>query len=63
MALLNTKRAVQLGFSADKRKRRRQHRTAAKQLLTNGGFFNRFSAPGSTFWQVAQWHKAQARAL
>lgn len=63
MALLNKTRAAQMGFSADKRKRRRQHRKAAKNLLINGGFFNGFSAPGSTFWQVAQWHKAQARAL
>lgn len=63
MALLNKTRAAQMGFSADKRKRRRQHRQAAKNLLTNGGFFNGLSGPDSTFWQVAQWHKAQARAL
>lgn len=63
MALLNKTRAVQMGFSADKRKRRRQHRKAARMLINGGGFFNGFSAPGSTFWQVAQWHKAQARAL
>lgn len=63
MAPLNKQRAAQMGFSADKRKRRRQHRQAAKNLLNNGGFFNGYSSLGSTFWQVAQWHKAQARAL
>lgn len=63
MALLNKQRAEQMGFSSDKRKRRRQHRNAAKNLLANGGVFNGLSAPGSTFWQVAQWHKSQARAL
>jgi len=50
-------------YSSDKRKRRNQHRQNARHLLTNGGFFNGFSAPGSTFWQVAQWHLAQARYL
>lgn len=63
MALLNKQRAAQMGFSSDKRKRRRQHRNAAKNLLGSGGIFNGFSAPGSGFWEIAQWHKGQARAL
>ncbi len=48
-------------YSTDKRKRRNQHRTAAKRLLKGGGFFNGYSARGSTFWYVAQWHLSQAR--
>lgn len=52
-----------LGFSADKRKRRKQHRQAAKKLLRSGGFFNCYSARGSTFGDVAAWHISQSRAL
>lgn len=63
MAAMNTTKAVGLGFSYDKRKRRNQHRRAARELLRNGGIFNHFSAPGSSFWMLAQWHKAQARAI
>ncbi|HET6890515.1 MAG TPA: hypothetical protein VFH31_05385 [Pyrinomonadaceae bacterium] len=63
MSPLNKTRAKELGFSGDKRKRRNQHRKAANKLLRGGGIFNGFSAPGSSFWQMAQWHKAQARAL
>jgi len=55
--------AVGMGFSRDKRKRRNQHRTAARNLLRNGGFFNCYSARGSTFGDVAAWHIDQARAL
>lgn len=50
-------------YSTDKRKRRNQHRTAAKSLLGSGGFFNGFSARGSTMHSVAGWHLAQARYL
>jgi hypothetical protein len=60
---LKRERAVGMGYSPDKRRRRRQHRRAAKELLGNGGLLNSFSKPGSTFWQVAQWHLGQARAL
>jgi hypothetical protein len=60
---MNKATAKQYGFSDDKRKRRRQHRCSARSLLRQGGFFNGFSAPGSSFWTIAQWHKAQARAL
>lgn len=63
MKAISQKRATALGFSHDKRKRRRQHRSAARKLIKDGGFFNRLSAPGSTFWGVAQWHLGQARAL
>lgn len=52
-----------MGFSADKRKRRREHRQAARKLLRSGGFFNNLSAPRTAYWEVAQWHKAQARAI
>ncbi len=63
MALLNKQRSAQMGFSTDIRKRRRQHRKAARQLLTGGGIFNGLSARGSTFHAVAMWHLEQARAL
>jgi hypothetical protein len=63
MSLLNQKRAAELGFSLDKRKRRRQHRRQAKNMLVSGGFFNGLSSPGSTLFEIAQWHKEQARAL
>ena len=62
---MNTKLSPGLAsqYSTDKRKRRNQHRKAARHLLTHGGFFNGFSAPGSTFWHVAQWHLSMARHL
>lgn len=48
-------------MTIDKRKKRRAHRKAAKNLLKNGGLFNGFSAPGSTFFCIAQWHLKQSR--
>jgi hypothetical protein len=63
MKLLGRNKAVDMGFSADKRKRRNEHRAAAKKLLKSGGFFNCYSARGSTFGQVAAWHLSQARLL
>ena len=57
------KNLVGLGYSNDKRKRRNQHRQNAKTLLSNGGVFNVFSARGSTFWHVAQWHLNNAKYL
>lgn len=49
------------GDAVDPRKQRRQHRRAAKALLSGGGLLNGFSLPGTTFHQVAQWHLSQAR--
>ena len=43
-----------IGFSHDRRKRRRQHRKAAKVLLSYGS---------SIFNGVAAWHLYQARHL
>lgn len=63
MKVLKTSVAVGMGFSPDKRKRRRQHRKAAINLLRRGGFFNYFSARGSTFGDVAAWHLWQARVI
>lgn len=63
MKPLSALQAVSMGYSSDRRKRKRQHRIAARALLRDGGFFNGCSAPGSTFHTVAQWHLAQARAL
>lgn len=63
MRVLSDAKALKMGFSADKRKRRRQHRSAARDLLRSGGFFNRMSARGTTFGSIAQWHLGQARSL
>jgi hypothetical protein len=63
MRAMSRDQAVGMGFSSDNRKRRRQHRRAAKRLLDNGGLLNGFSDVGSSFWQVAQWHLQQARAI
>lgn len=60
---MKTKLNPIMGYSNDKRKRRNQHRTNAKKLLKSGGFFNNYSAVGSSFWYVAQWHLSQARYL
>lgn len=53
-AVMRTKQAVSMGFALDNRKRRRQHRQAARQLLEHGG---------QIFRAVAQWHLHQARWL
>lgn len=63
MKVLSDAQALKMGFAADKRKRRRQHRSAARDLLRSGGFFNGMSAVGTSFWSIAQWHLGQARRL
>lgn len=50
-------------FSSDKRKRRRQHRVAAREMLAGGSLLNATSRPGSTLHSVAMWHLSQARSL
>lgn len=61
MRVMSPTEAITQGFSSDKRRRRRQHRLAARDLLRGGGFFNGFSARGSTMHSVALWHLFQAR--
>jgi hypothetical protein len=52
------------GYSPDKRKRRNQHRTAARQLIKDGTFLNPGCAPrGSIPGVMAQWHLNNARWL
>lgn len=63
MKRLRSEVAQRMGFSTDMRKRKRQHRRKARHLLTNGGLFNGFSAPGSNMHAVAMWHLEQARAI
>jgi hypothetical protein len=63
MHALNRKGAVNMGLSPDRRKRKRQHRRAAKSLIEGGTLLNARARVGSTPWAVAQWHLAQARAL
>jgi hypothetical protein len=60
---MKQKRAVDMGFSPDRRKRRRQHRKAARELIKEGTLFNAKSPRGSVPWAVAQWHLAQARHI
>lgn len=61
--LLSRNKAQSMGYSTDNRKRKRQHRRQARQLLTSGGFFNGSCMRGTTFHAVAMWHLAQARLL
>lgn len=63
METIGELKAVSIGFSKDKRKRRNQHRTAALNILRSGGFFNCFSARGTTLGNVAAWHIRQALVL
>lgn len=50
-------------FSSDKRKRRRQHRRAARRLIEMGTLLNARALPGMTPHAVARWHLQQARYL
>ena len=63
MKILKTKHALEMGFSQDRRKRRSEHRTAAKNLINGGTLFNSKAPPGSIPWVVAQWHLFQARGI
>ena len=65
MKVAKFKNVVDLGFSHDRRRRRRQHRDAAKELLfgSGAGLMNGMSARGSTTWWAAQWHLYNARYL
>lgn len=55
--------AVKMGYSADRRKRKRQHRKAARKLLRGGTLFHSVAPVGSIPWCVAKWHLEQARAV
>lgn len=63
MQAMKRAQAVKMGFSPDRRKRKRQHRRAAKALIGGGTFLNATAPRGSTPWLVAKWHLGQARAL
>lgn len=53
-AALNVNRAIKMGYSADKRKRRRQHRQAARQLMGAGTLLNSKTPRNSTpVWSLA----------
>lgn len=53
-AAISIVRAAAMGYSADKRKRRRQHRKNARYLRSVGG---------SITYAVGIWHLQQARAI
>lgn len=55
--------AVNIGYSKDRRKRKREHRLAAKKLLNSGTLFYVIAPKGSTLYNIAQWHLAQAYSL
>lgn len=55
--------AVKMGYSADRRKRKRQHRKAARNLLRGGTLLNAVVPAGSIPLCVAKWHLEQARAV
>lgn len=59
--LLGKDRAAALGYSADKRRRRREHRRNARDLLEGGVLFYAKAPVGSTPHTIAMWHLYQAR--
>jgi hypothetical protein len=54
MAAMNESQALAMGYSPDKRKRRNQHRTAARKMFAGGG---------SILGSLGHWHLSQARAI
>lgn len=54
MKVLSWDRALAMGYSPDKRKRRRQHRRNARELSQYGG---------GTCAMVANWNRQQARLV
>lgn len=56
-------KAQKMGFSKDRRKRRSQHRQAARRLIDSGTLLNTKAPRGSTPHAIAAWHLAQARWL
>jgi hypothetical protein len=63
MTLLGDEVAISLGFSPDREIRKQQHLDKADKLLKSGGFFNEYSVRGTTFSDIANWHKFQAENL
>ena len=64
MKVMSNDQALKMGYSADKRKRRRQHRQNARDVLGQGGVFVGIPPQrGSTLYAVAQWNLYQARWL
>jgi hypothetical protein len=61
MRVLPVAQALKMGYSADKRKRRREHRRAARMLIASGTIFNARAPRGSIPHSVAAWHLFQAR--
>lgn len=51
------------GFSPDRRKRRHEHRLAARRLMRAGTLLNLSAPIGSIPHEVARWHLFQARYL
>ena len=63
MRVLTTAQALRMGFSADRRRRKRQHRRAARALMQGGTLLNPRAGRGTIPGDVARWHLEQARYL
>jgi hypothetical protein len=63
MKVLSDQLAVSMGYSPDKRKRRREHRNAAKELMASGTLLNPRTSRNTILGSVAWWHLQQARYL
>lgn len=63
IVLLSDEVAISLGYSSDREERKRQHLEKAGALMDSNGFFNGYGAKGSTFAEIAEWHKFQADNL
>ena len=61
--LMKDNQAISMGYSADKRKRKNQHRTCSKEILKEFGFFARGNQRGTTMNGIALWHLSQAYLL
>ena len=61
MKYLSNDKAVEMGYSRDRRVRRRQFRDNAKYLLHAGSLLNYPTTRGTTNYYVAQWHIFQSR--
>ncbi len=61
--ILSQERASKMGYSTDKRRRRRQHRICARNLMNAGTLLNGKAPRTSIPSEVASWHLLQARFL
>lgn len=64
LRVLPPKQAAEMGYSRDRRKRRHQHRAAARKLMGAGSLLSPGrTQPGSNIHGVVVWHLFNARFL